>query len=122
MGAVIVISSIFSIIALVVFFVLASNVGQIKKYLEVIAIEYEKKRLIDNSPIVDSVVSDLSSDPSQPEGLIVVELQTGRKMTLGERIYDGKYRCYYVGGGSAGILSESEFMEFDKWVRDVYRK
>lgn len=55
------------------------------------------------------------------DGLLVVELKTEKQMRLGELLSNGKYKCY-SNNSYIGDFAPTEFMEFDKWVKEVYRK
>lgn len=109
----IIIGAVIQVVTLIVFFVMAGNISQIKKQLDVMV---QKKDIAHTG----SEVSTENAEES-PKGMLVVELKTEKQMRLGEMVEDGKYKCYrnhaYV-----GTFAESEFMEFDKWVKEVYKK
>lgn len=56
-----------------------------------------------------------------PIDTLVVELKTEKQMRVKEKLANGKYRCYSE-GIYAGDYAPSEFMMFDQWVKEVYRK
>lgn len=92
---------------------MASNVSQIKKRLD------GMMRKSDTSNTNGDFVKENSDN--QSKGLLVAELKTGNQMRLGEVDADGKYKCY-MNGVYVGRFAKSEFMEFDKWVKEVYKK
>ncbi len=63
----------------------------------------------------DSEQGDLALDT------YVVELASEKQMRVGRRLPSGKYECY-ANGVKQEEFAEIELMEFDKWVREVYKK
>jgi len=103
--------AIIHIITLIVFFVMAWNVFKIKQHL-VPKVQNDDDPYAGIWPECEVQLS---------KGLLVVELSTEKQMRLGETEEDGRYKCY-AGGSYVGSFAESEFMEFDKWVAEVYKK
>jgi hypothetical protein len=48
---------------------------------------------------------------------IVVNLETGKRMRLGEQLITGKYKCYTQDDQYIGDFDKSEFMELDKFLK-----
>ena len=164
--AIIVISAIVSLVTLIVFFVMASNIAAIKrsmpnqewpvvKFLRLADEEeyidnkekakeyllraryYTEQNSNNNVLINDTWVPKEKAikmidrriariDGSEllsgfEEGTLVAHINTGQQMRIGEFLPDGKYRCY-SNGMRVGDFSEEEFMEFDKWVKEVYKQ
>jgi hypothetical protein len=173
--AAVIIASIISLVALIVFFVMAHNINVIKKhltggespisrYLSLAAEEKSignkdkareyllraKHRVAQSSDsgvsvhgewhkkssvieMIDARIRGLDGvseiDRAQhakklqfAEGDLVVELATGKQMRIAEILPAGEYKCNVAGSPVCNLFLESEIMEFDKWVREVYKK
>jgi hypothetical protein len=107
----IIIGAIIQVITLIVFFVMASNVSKIKKNLDTIAA----------SRNITPKENNIYTEEGLQEGMLVVELKTEKQMRIGKRLDNGKYECH-IGGHYLGVFLESELMEFDDWVKNVYKK
>jgi hypothetical protein len=110
----IIIGAIIQVITLIVFFVMASNVSKIKKHLDTIA-------AYSNMTSRENENTEKKADGLLEEGMLVVELKTEKQMRIGKRLDNGKYECH-IGGHYLGVFLESELMEFDDWVKNVYKK
>jgi hypothetical protein len=113
MEVAIIIGAIIQVITLSVFFVMAANVAKIRTLLDAIS-----RRSVNFD---ENVITAEGDSDSLPEGLLVVDLKTEKQMRLGDKLDNGKYRCY-SDGLLVGEFSEEEIMEFDKWVKEVYKK
>lgn len=74
-----------------------------------------------NEVPTDNDTSDTSDTSDYNNLTVVVELKTENQMRLGELLENGKYKCY-SNGVYAGDFAPSEFMEFDKWVKEIYNR
>ncbi len=52
---------------------------------------------------------------------LVVELKTEKQMRTGELLDNGMYKCY-SNGIYVGDFAPSDFMEFEQWVKQVYKR
>lgn len=82
---------------------------------------YSQDGLFINSFSAKELILDNNKTESLVEGTLVVELKTGNQMRTGERLDNGKYKCY-SGTFHSGDFMPDEIMEFDKWVKYVYKK
>ncbi len=113
MEVAIILGAIIQVVTLIVFFVMARNVSKIKNTL----IQINR---IHNIACQEDENTGMNTE-GLSEGLLVVELKTEKQMRLGKRLDNGKYECS-MGGNYVGTFSDYELMEFDEWVKNVYKK
>jgi hypothetical protein len=62
-----------------------------------------------------------SSVKDSKENMLVVNLKNEKQMRIKKRLENGKYECY-SGGVYAGDFDQSEFVEFNTWVKEFYKR
>lgn len=101
---------VFGILQLILFFKLWGMTNDIK--------EIKNKYLRADNIKSPSAINEINK---YKDGLLVVELKTGKQMRLGESLENGNYKCY-SNGSLVGEFNPSEFMEFERWRNEVYKK
>ncbi len=111
---------VFGILQIILFFKLwgmTNDIREIKnRYL------HQASRESDKSDSDSSSTQDVSSPYSATEYARVVELKSESQMMAGEIAADGKIKCYSTSGSYIGDFDKSEIMDFNLWVKNVYKK